>query len=120
MLHAAYGLMTRERRRYFRCVAEITVHVVRDSGEEAACKTINISSNGMAMSTPTSFQTGEKVPGSFVLPGGASQIRARGAVMWDDKHGKAGISLECVTPQMQLELDSWLDASFNRVLGKPN
>jgi hypothetical protein len=57
---------------------------------------------------------------SFVLPGGKSQTRARGVVMWDDKHGKAGLSLECVSPQMQLELDSWLDASFNRALGKVN
>jgi hypothetical protein len=120
VLHAAYGLMTRERRRYFRCVAEFAVHLARDSGEEAACKTINVSSNGMAVSAPASFQAGEKVHISFVLPGGKSQIRARGVVMWDDKHGKTGISLDCVTPQMQLELDSWLDASFNRTLGKAN
>jgi PilZ domain len=120
VLNAAYGLMTRERRRYFRCIHELTVYLVRDSGEEVMCKTINVSSNGMAVSTPAAFRTGENLHISFVLPGGTSQIRARGVVMWDDKHGKAGLSLECVSPQMQLELDSWLDTSFNRVLGKVN
>jgi hypothetical protein len=120
VLHAAYGLMTRERRRYFRCLAEIRVHLVRDSGEEVICKTINISSNGMAVNTPTPFQTGEELHISFVLPAGKSQLRARGAVMWDDRHGKTGLTLQCVNPQMQLELDSWLDANFNRALGKVN
>lgn len=120
VLHAAYGLMTRERRRYFRCVTEITVHLVRDSRQEVTCKTINLSSNGMSVNTPTPFQIGEQVHISFVLPGGASQLRARGVVMWDDKHGKTGLTLECVNPQMQLELDSWLDGNFNRALGKLN
>ncbi|HKW16758.1 MAG TPA: PilZ domain-containing protein [Terriglobales bacterium] len=120
VLHAAYGLMTRERRRYFRCVAEITVRLVRDSGEEVLCKTLNISSNGMAVCTPGAFQAGEKVHVSFVLPGATSQMRARGSVIWDDRHGKTGIGIECATAQMQLELDSFLDANFNRVLGNVN
>src|SRR5581483_4462133 len=100
--------------------AEITVHLVREGGEEARCKTINISSNGIAVNTPTPFQTGEQLHISFVLPGGASQLRARGAVMWDDRHGKTGLTLQCVNPQMQLELDSWLDSNFNRALGRAN
>jgi hypothetical protein len=120
VLQAAYGLMTRERRRYFRCVVEITLYLVRDNGEEVACRTINISSNGMAVSGPRAFESGEKLHISFVLPMAASQIRARGAVVWDDKHGKTGLNLECVTPQMQRELDSWLDANFSQVLRKSN
>lgn len=120
VLHAAFGLMTRERRRYFRCLVEIAVYLVRDSGEQVSCKTINISSSGMAVSSPGVFHTGEKLHISFVLPGANSQIRARGSAMWDDRHGKAGLTMECVTPQMQVELDSWLDTNFNRALGKIN
>src|SRR5579872_5823439 len=47
VLQAAYGLMTSERRRYFRCAVEVPVRMVRDSGEEFDCETINVSSNGM-------------------------------------------------------------------------
>jgi PilZ domain-containing protein len=120
VLQAAYGLMTRERRRYFRCLIEITVFLVRDSGEQAASKTINISSNGMAVSAPRSFEAGEKLHISFVLPGASSQTRARGTVVWDDKHGKTGLSLECVNPRMQTDLDAWLDGNFSQVLRKSN
>ena len=32
--------------------------------------------------------------------------------MWDDKHGKTGLSLECANLEMQRELDNWLDLQF--------
>jgi hypothetical protein len=55
-----------------------------------------------------------------VLPGASSQTRARGTVVWDDKHGKTGLSLECVNPRMQTDLDAWLDGNFSQVLRKSN
>ena len=116
VLQAAYGMMTSERRRYFRCTTEISVRLVRDSGEELACKTINISSNGMAVSGSASFKTGEKLHIALILPGSDSQVRARVTVMWDDKHGKTGLSVECANSQMQRELDTWLDTQFQPTL----
>jgi len=116
VLQAAYGMMTSERRRYFRCTAEISVQLVRDSGEELACKTINISSNGMAVSGPSSLKAGEKLHVALTLPGSDSQVRARATVMWDDKHGKTGLSAECANSQMQRELDTWLDTQFQPTL----
>lgn len=112
VLQAAYGMMTSERRRYFRCTAEIPVQLVRDSGEELACKTINISSSGMAVSGSSQFKPSEKLHIALILPGSASQVRARATVMWDDKHGKTGLSVEFANSQMQIELNSWLDAQF--------
>jgi hypothetical protein len=116
VLQAAYGMMTSERRRYFRCTAEIAVQLVRDSGEELDCKTINVSSNGMAVSGPSSFKAGEKLHVALALPGSDSQVRARATVMWDDKHGKTGLSVECSNSQMQRQLDAWLDGQFQPVL----
>jgi hypothetical protein len=112
VLQAAYGMMTSERRRYFRCTAEISLQLVRDSGEELACKTINISSSGMAVSGSSSFKAGEKLHIAMMLPKSKSQVRARATVMWDDKHGKTGLSLECANSEMQRELDNWLDSQF--------
>ena len=116
VLQAAYGMMTSERRRYFRCAAEISLSLVRDNDEELACKTINISSSGMAVSGPSSFKTGEKLHIVLSLPGSESQVRARATVMWDDKHGKTGLSIECANSQMQMALDTWLDAQFQPAL----
>jgi PilZ domain len=118
VLQAAYGLMACERRRCFRCVAEILVNLVREDHDPVQCRTINISSNGMAASSPASFRTGETLHILFVLPGSQSETRALGTVVWDDKHGKTGLSMACVNSQMQLELDAWLDANFSRVMGK--
>lgn len=112
VLQAAYGMMTSERRRYFRCTVEISVQLVRDSGEELACKTINISSNGMAVSGSSPLKTGERLHVALILPASDSQVRARATVVWDDKHGKTGLSMECANLQMQRELDAWLDAQF--------
>jgi hypothetical protein len=116
VLQAAYGMMTSERRRYFRCTAAISLRLVRDSGEEVACKTINISSNGMAVSGSSSFKAGEKLHIALILPGSDSQVRAQATVMWDDKHGKTGLSVECANSQMQRELDTWLDTQFQPTL----
>ena len=113
VLQAAYGMMTSERRRYFRCSSEISVQLVRDSGEELACKTINISSSGMAVSGQSSFKAGEELHIAFTLPGYKSQVRGQATVVWDDKHGKTGLSMKCANSQMQMELDSWLDAQFH-------
>ena len=118
VLQVAYGLMTRERRRYFRCAAEIPAKLVRDSGEELICKTINISSNGMALSSPRPLEAGEKLHISMTLPESNAAIRLEGTVVWDDKHGKTGLGLQCANSQMQRELDAWLDSHFGRAIGK--
>jgi hypothetical protein len=120
VLQAAYGLMTKERRRYYRCAIDIAVQLVRDSGEEIECRTINISSNGIALSSPEPFVAGEKVHVSFLPPDAPSQIRTVGTVVWDDKHGKTGLSMECTTPRMQVELDAWLDSQFKQTVRRPN
>ena len=120
VLRAAYNLMARERRRYFRCAAEIPVLLVNKiSGVDLRCTTINISTSGVALATPSSLTLGEEVLVVLLLQGGGFTIRASGTVVWDDKHGKSGISFCCITPKMQSELDSWLDAHFSELLNSP-
>lgn len=112
VLQAAYGLMTSERRRYFRYAVEMAVQIVRDSGEEVSCRTINISGNGIAISSPVPFQLAEKLQVLMPLQESALPIRATGTVVWDDKHGKTGLSMQCINTAMQMKLDSWLDDHF--------
>ena len=113
VLHAAYDLLTRERRRYFRCAAELPLLLVeKGSGADLRCTTINISSSGVAVATPSPLILGEEVEIALLLQAAGLTVRARGTVVWDDKHGKAGITFRCLTPRMQTELDSWLDAHF--------
>lgn len=69
---------------------------------------INVSSNGLALNTPTPQELGAEVNLVLELPTGDT-IAGNGVVIWDDKHGKAGIHFHCNSPEMQSQLDSWLE-----------
>jgi hypothetical protein len=117
VLYGAYDLMTRERRRYFRCAAELPLLLIeKGSGVELRCTTINISSSGVAVAIPAPLNPGDEVEIVLLLQGAGLTVRASGTVIWDDKHGKAGISFCCLVPKMQTELDSWLDVHFSELL----
>jgi c-di-GMP-binding flagellar brake protein YcgR len=117
VLYAAYDLMARESRRYFRCTAELPALLGQgNAGTDLRCTTINISSNGMALRTPSSLQLGEIVQIALFLPGAGQAVRATGTVVWDDKHGKTGINFQCGIPRDQSELDAWLNTRFYDLL----
>lgn len=106
-LHTAFDLMRTERRRYFRCAARLPLELTTSS-RKFQCSTINISSNGMAVEKPEPMPLGAQVDLSLSLPDGF-KLRARGVVIWDDKHGKSGLRFYCGSPEMRKKLDSWLD-----------
>lgn len=108
-LCAAYELMRGERRRYFRCSASLDVRLKIGSADPFRCLTINVSSNGLALKTPTPQKLGVPVEVDLQLPDGFT-VQGNGVVIWDDKHGKTGVHFHSVTPRMQLMLDEWLDA----------
>jgi PilZ domain-containing protein len=115
VLYAAYDLMVRERRRYFRCAVEMPVSLIQaGSGADFSCTSMNISSNGVATRGPGRFDAGEQLQIIIFLREPEFTIRAVGTVVWDDKHGKTGISFACTSPRHQQDLDSWLDARLAR------
>jgi DNA-binding response OmpR family regulator len=114
VLHTAYSLMLRERRRYFRHAASIAVMLRRESGEEVQCTSINISRSGMALNVPGALTPGESTDLTFALPDSEVSLIARGIVVWDDKHGKAGVTFECASLEQQNRLVRWLDRHFYR------
>jgi PilZ domain len=117
-IYAAYDSMVRERRRYFRCTVELPVLIVQaSSGADLRCTSMNISSSGIALRTPSVLKTGEEVQIILSLPETDLPVRAIGTVVWDDKHGKSGISFKCASPQHQSDLDSWLDTQLRTLLG---
>ena len=114
VLHGAYDLMVRERRRYFRCGAEIPVLLVQtNSGVDFRCTTMNISSSGAALKVPSPLIPGEEIHLVLFLQGTDILVRAVGTVVWDDKHGKTGVSFQCASQQHQAKLDAWLDTQFH-------
>jgi PilZ domain len=77
---------------------------------------LSVSSSGVAVVTPAPFTPGKEVEIVLLLHGAELTVRASGTMVWDDKHGKAGITFRCLVPKMQTELDSWLAAHFVELL----
>ena len=111
-LYAAYDAMTEERRRYFRCTAELPVFLTRADGSDLVARTGNVSASGMSIISKVAFKLGERIGITLDLQNGGPHVLARGVVVWDDKHGKTGISFHCVRPELQTILDEWLNAQF--------
>ena len=68
ILKPAYGLILRERRRYFRCPVSIPVTILRESMKEVHCNSVNLSEGGMALSTFVPLIPGESVRVRFTVP----------------------------------------------------
>ena len=119
VLRRSYNLMVRERRRYFRCAAEIPVVIRCSSGAETQGTTFNLSSTGLAASLSSSFNLGQEVQVALSLDKSGPRITAAGKVVWDDKHGKTGFQVRYSSAEMQHQVDTWLDARFAEILGKP-
>ena len=113
-LGTACEIMKQERRRYFRCTAELPVSITREDGSRLAAKTANVSAQGMSIVSAVNFRFGERIAITVMLAEPRFHVLGEGVVVWDDKHGKTGISFRCV-PHMQKLLDSWLDEEFKRL-----
>jgi hypothetical protein len=111
-LYAAYDLMLGGHRRHFRCAANLQVTLtIITTGRSFECSTINVSSNGMAVTTPLTLKPAEMLNIAIPLSDNTT-VYATGIVIWDDQHGKTGINFQFSDPEMRRCFDSWLDLRF--------
>lgn len=106
-LKVGYGLILRERRRYFRCPVKIPVSICRAGMAQVPGQTLNISENGMAMTTAISLVPGVKVQIHFTLPDHESQFVIGATVCWC-KEACLGLQFTSVSPRLASELQEWL------------
>lgn len=108
----AYDLLAGKHRHDFRCTADLPVQLTSvTSGVKLECRTTNVSTNGLGVMTPAALRSAEVMEIVLQLPDGFT-IRATGIVIWDDRHGKSGLSFQCGDMAMREKLDSWLDSQF--------
>jgi ActR/RegA family two-component response regulator len=105
-MKVAYGLIVRERRRYFRCPVEIPAVISRPDGEIRG-KTVNISEGGIAISTAVPLGPGTNVQVEFTLPGHQSRFVVGAAVCWC-KDRYLGLQFTSLSPELSSELQEWL------------
>jgi CheY-like chemotaxis protein len=114
-LKPAYGLILRERRRYYRCPVSHLVTIVRRDAPEVHCQSVNISEGGMAASTSVPFSAGEAVQVQFTLPDHKVPFVAESTICWLET-GKVGIRFISFSPECKSELQQWLSRKLEETL----
>jgi CheY-like chemotaxis protein len=114
-LKAAYGLILRERRRYFRCPISIPVVILRQDVPDVRCDSVNISEGGMSLSTFVPLKSGEKVRIQFTLPDHKTPLLVESTVCWR-KTGHIGIRFISLSPSITSELKDWLSGKLEEAL----
>lgn len=112
LLRSVYGRMLHDRQAYFRLAVELTVSIRRGSGDLLECTTINLSQSGMAVRTPHPLEVGERLSIAFAVPNTDLFVSAEGAVIWDNRDGKAGIHCQYTNSSVQARFFEWLHDQF--------
>jgi len=107
-LRAAYGLIVRERRRYFRFPVSVPATLNRKAAAEVYGVTINISECGIALWTSTPLAPGSEGIAQFTLPDPPLAITAESRVCWSNEKGEMGLSFLSLPYDMASELQAWL------------
>ncbi|HEV2728812.1 MAG TPA: PilZ domain-containing protein [Terriglobales bacterium] len=114
-LRPAYGLILRERRRYFRCPISIPVVILRRPMWAVRCSSVNISEGGMALSTFVPLKPGEEVQIQFTLPGYSAPYSAEATICWW-KTGHLGVRFVSLSQENKSELQVWLAQKLEELL----
>ena len=118
-LRVAYGLIVRERRRYFRY--SISVPVVFSPKGEASVygRTINISEGGLAISSSPPLTLGGEGTALFTLPDPSLRVTAECRVCWNKESGDAGLAFMSLPFEVASELQTWLAQKLEGQLALP-
>jgi hypothetical protein len=106
-LKPAYGLILRERRRYFRCPISNPVTILRSNMPDVRCRSVNISEGGMAVSVLVPLNAGEDVQVQFTLPGHKEPFLVDSTICWL-KTGDCGVRFVSLSLERESELQEWL------------
>ena len=114
-LKPAYGLILRERRRYFRYPVSIPVIIRRESMQDVWCNSVNISQGGMALSTLVPLVVGENIRVQFTLPDDEATCSAESMICWGGT-GQFGIRFVSISNEQTSELQVWLSQKLEETL----
>lgn len=116
IIRAAYGLIIRERRRYFRCPVDVRVIAHRRTEGAWVGHASNVSERGMCMTAPVRLIPGEVLELRFTLPSSGAEISVEGEVQWSDSSRRVGLRFVRVCQASQSDLQHWLMHEQDKVL----
>ena len=107
-MKAAYGMIVRERRRYFRCPIKVPAIMQPQSGTQVMGQTVNVSEHGMALVLPVALEAGSEATVQFSLPEIQDPIVAQARVCWRNGKGQAGLFFLNISQRHSSDLQAWL------------
>jgi CheY-like chemotaxis protein len=111
---AAFGLMERERRRYFRMPIELPVLLIFGETQEIRVNTCNLSEGGMAVTFRGKLPQNGLKRIVFTLPADGGVTECKASVAWIDGNGRAGLRFADMPDTQKQKLDSWLEEQIKR------
>ena len=114
IVRAAYGLIFRERRRYFRCPIEETISIQIQQGEVHEGRVINVSEGGAAAKADVAFCVGDRVLLSFRLPRLSVVISAEAELCWINNRMLMGFKFEAIDEAAHAALRTWLSEELEK------
>jgi uncharacterized protein (TIGR02266 family) len=115
ILKVAYGLIVRERRRYFRCPVLIPA-ICKSDMKQFHCQAVNISEGGLAIMTRVRLRPGTHIAVQFTLPGQVTEFAAQSEICWYDERARAGLRFLSLSRHQQSELQEWLSQKLEESL----
>jgi ActR/RegA family two-component response regulator len=115
-LHAAHGMILRERRRYFRCPVTIPVSVQQEGAAPVFGESSDISEGGMALRLLSPLKPGAEGIVQFTLPNTLVPIRAEAKIRWCEESGQAGVQFQSLSARNNSELQQWVAGNFEKRL----
>lgn len=115
VLRAAYGMIVRERRRYFRCPLEAEIVAHRRTESAWRGRLVNISEGGACLSAPVELSRGEMIYAEIRLPGSSIEICASCTVQWAAPNGRVGVQFQNLGAEVLSDLQHWLARQLERM-----
>jgi CheY-like chemotaxis protein len=114
-LRAAYGLILREQRRYFRCPVNVPAALKCPGMQEVCGHVVNISEGGIAIMASVLLKPGVEVQAQFTLPGYDSQFAVKAAICWC-RDGYMGLRFISLSAELRTKLQDWLSRRLEQTL----
>ena len=117
--NAALNFMVRERRRYFRHVVDMQLHISLPHNQEIMATATNLSEGGMAIRILGKLPKDVEAHFRFTLPETNLSFELKGQVAWADGTGHAGIRFIEVPQSAQYQLEKWLTDRLQKEMPTP-
>lgn len=112
-MNAGYGLILRERRRYFRCSVDASLTLFLTARSQSECQLVNISESGACILAPHRLSSGDHVTVQTQLPNAPMLLRVECEVLWSDPENRAGLRFVQIPKASKSGLHEWLNTQMD-------